>query len=149
MLNFLPPTPYGMVCMIPDETDLSLNPPFRNKLRTDGEYYYDETGAKRAADEYRPAVEQALRAAASRLPVVVEGEVASSVVRLDKNHVRVALFDSGYLDPADREAVVALQGLKAKWCRDILAGDALGIEGGKIRLTVPMGSMRILDIEHE
>ena len=149
MLNFLPKFPYGLVCMIPDETDLAQCPPFQRKITTDGEFFYDEEGRKRLAPDYKPVVEQALAQAAEGLPLRVEGDVAWSAARLDSTHVRVTLLDSGYIDPADRSAEIVLQRLEGLSCRDILSGEELPIREERIALTVPAGVFRILDIEHK
>jgi lambda-carrageenase len=66
-----------------------------------------------------------------------------------ENHVRVLLIDSGYLDPADRNAKIIVQNLKARECRDILSQEVMPIQEKTINLVVPMGSLRLFDIEHE
>ena len=53
------------------------------------------------------------------------------------------------IDPANRKVEIVLQHLKGTWCVDILSGQALPIENGRIHVTVPMGTLRIVDIEHQ
>jgi hypothetical protein len=60
----------------------------------------------------------------------------------------VTLIDPGYLDPADREAEIVLQHMNGLRCIDILSGETLPVESGRIHVTVPMGTLRIVDIEH-
>ena len=89
-----------------------------------------------------------LQAAANRLPVRVDGKVAWTVVRLDPTHVRVTLIDPGYICPADREATILLQHLQGSACRDILGGVSLPIVDNSIRVTVPAGTLRVVDVTH-
>ena len=147
MCNFLPVAPYGLVPIIPDDVDIT-GTRFRTKISTDGQYYYDAEGRSIAAKVHQPVVEQLLKESADRLPVRVFGDAHWSVVRLDSAHVRVTLIDPGYLDPADREAEIVLQHMNGLRCIDILSGEALPVENGRIHVMVPMGTLRIVDIEH-
>jgi len=89
-----------------------------------------------------------LAESAARLPVLVSGDAHWSVVRLDPNHIRVTLIDPGYLDPADRNAEIVLQHINGVRCIDILSGRQLPLKNGRIHVTIPMGTLRIVDIEH-
>ncbi len=149
MLNFLPTNPYGLIAMIPAETDLSESTFFKTMLRTDGEVFYGSDGKSISAEVYKPTAEALLKEAAKRLPIRVEGEVAWSVVRLDPFHVRVVLIDSGYTDPADRKARIIIQNLEDVRCRDILSGENVPVVDGAISLTVPAAILRIVDIHHQ
>jgi len=145
MCNFLPVLPYGLVPILPADA----SPPGTTLIRTDGELFYDETGAACSAEAYRPTVEAALREAADRLPIRINGDIHASVVRLDCTHVRVTLIDPGYLDPDDREGAIVLQHLEGVACTDILSGEALPIVNNRIDVRVPAGVFRIVDIEHQ
>ncbi len=142
--NFLPETPYGLVPIVPEGAAGKFRPSFT----TDGEFFYDAAGARRTAPEYRNVVENALRQSAAELPVLVRGQVHWSAVRLDDAHIRLTLVDPGYLQPGDREAEIVFQKLRASGCADILSGEKLNIQDGRVRVTVPMGSLRILDAVH-
>jgi hypothetical protein len=148
MLNFLPGYPYGLVAIVPDETDLTKFQVLREKVTTDGQFFYDSSGQQHGAAEYKQTMLGKLQQAAARLPILVKGDVAWSVVSLDPNHVRVVLVDPGYTDPADREAEVILQHLNGSKCTDILSGEELKIENQKIHIKVPAGIFRIIDIAH-
>ena len=148
-LDFLPRYPYGLLTMIPAHTDLDTVPHVSTMVQTDGVMFYDEGGNAVSPADFRPRMESALRAGAARLPILVRGDVAWSVVRLDDAHVRVTVLDRGYLDPAEREAEIICQRLEPRWCRDILSREELTQNESRFRCTVPAGSLRILDIEHE
>jgi len=147
MCNFLPDLPHGIVAIVPDDSSLT-DSRFNVKFTTDGRYFYDENGSRREAAEYRQVLETALQEASERLPVRVTGDVHWSVVRIDPAHVRVILVDPGYLTPADRDAEILLQNLDGTNCVDILSGENLPIEDNRIRVHVPMGIARIVDITH-
>lgn len=147
MLNFLPTTPFGLVPIVPDHLDLARFPRFREKLSTDGEFFYDESGRAYGAAEYKPIVLEKLAQAAARLPVRVRGDAAWSVVRIDPSHLRVTLVDPGYLDPAPRNVAIVLQGVTARAGVDLLSGERLTLRDGAIHLTVPAGLFRVVDLE--
>jgi hypothetical protein len=149
MLNFLPRNPYGMIAMVPAETDIKAFPWIKSMILTDGVSVYDRAGKAVSAPDFKPQAEQQLRAAADRLPVTVRGDVAWTVVRLDPQHVRITLIDSGFTDPADRTAEIVLQHLEGTGCRDILSGEILPLTGQSTVLTVPAGTLRIIDIKHK
>ena len=146
MFNFLPTTPYGMVTMVPDVALPGLRSPYKNKISTDGAFFYDEKGKAYGPVEYRPVVEAALREASANLPVVVKGEANWSAAWLDAKHLRITLIDPGYVDPADRDVEIVLQ--KEGWtrCRDILKNEDIPIRHRSIRLQIPMGTLRIVDL---
>lgn len=149
MLNFLPKNPYGMVVIVPDDLDISKFPSFREKVTTDGQFFYDSTGLRHGPVEFKQTMLEKLSKSASHLPVLVKGDVAWSVVRLDPGHVRVTLVDPGYTDPADRDVEIVLQHLTGLNCTDILSGEKLEIINQSINLRVPAGIFRIVDITHE
>ena len=147
MCNFLPVNAYGLIPIIPaGKADKNR---FKEVIITDGQFFYDNQGKSYRASEYKHVVEDALKKASDRLPVVVKGEVHWSVARLDSTHIRVTLIDPGYLDPSVREAEIILQHIKGKQCTDILSREKITIRNAKIKVTVPAGVFRIVDIEHE
>ncbi len=142
--NFLPNTPYGMTAIIPAET---RNKELFKKIQiTDGEYFYDNEGRQFTAMEYQPQIETALNEAAEKMPLIVKGDVHWSAVRLDSIHLRITLIDPGYLDPGDREVEVVFQNMDAIVAKDILSGEYLSVKQGKMKVEVPMGTLRVIDI---
>ncbi|MBN2450169.1 MAG: PQQ-binding-like beta-propeller repeat protein [Lentisphaeria bacterium] len=146
MTNYLPTAPYGMIAIVPADGPASER--FRRMVLTDGEAFFDAEGGRHGPAEYAPHVRALLEHAAAELPVRVTGEVHWVVSRLDPGHVRITLVDPGYVDPAERRATVLLQHLDGTACRDILSGEDLAVAAGRIEVTVPAGSLRILDLEH-
>lgn len=149
MLNYMPRFPYGFVPIIPDSMELAEIPRFKKKFSTDGEVWYDEFNKPRTPADFRPIVESALREGAHNLPVRVEGDVAWSVVRVHDHCIRITLVDSGYTDPDDRGAVIYLQHVQPVRALDILSRNHIACEDNQMRVNVPMGSVKIIDIEVE
>lgn len=145
--NFLPELPYGLVPIIPDH--VARNGKFRQTIITDGESFFDGNGNKHTATEFKPDVEEALKAAAARLPVTVAGKAHWSAVKLDAKHIRLTLTDPGYLDPSERAVEIAFQHIQPTKCFDILTGEALKSNGTNLALAIPAGIFRIIDVELE
>jgi hypothetical protein len=135
-----------MVPIVPDDMVLSKFPRFKEKVSTDGEFFYDQDGKKFTAEEYKPIMEEKLKESAAKLPVLVKGEVAWNIVRIDPNHLRITLVDPGYTDPAERSAEIIFQHVKATECRDILSGETLKISDQRMNVIVPAGVFRIIDV---
>ena len=147
MCNYLPFLGYGLIPIVPTT---SSRPGFSfQSFETDGQFFYDDTGSRRTASDYRTVLESALSAAAEQLPIRVTGGAHWTVTRLDESHVRVTMIDPGYLDPANRQGRILLQHLKPIGATDILSGETLSIENNRIALEIPAGTLRIVDIEHE
>jgi hypothetical protein len=144
--NFIPEMPYGIVPIIPS----GVNPDnyFKNVIDTDGEFFYDKSGDKFSASDYKLTVKNAIFDAAARLPVIVNGDVHWSAVKLDNNHIRITLVDPGYLNPIDRKAEIVLQHIQGITCTDILSRNTIPINNAKISINVPAGVFRIVDIKY-
>ncbi len=142
--NFVPEMPYGIVPIIPS----GVNPDnyFKTIIDTDGEFFYDKSGNKFTASDYKSTVQNSLKDAAERLPVIVKGDVHWSVVKLDNNHLRITLVDPGYLNPNDRDAEILLQDIRGISCTDILSRNKIPIKKAKICIKVPVGVFRIVDV---
>jgi len=148
LLNFLPKYPYGLVAIVPDTINTISSNTFKDKVSTDGQSFYDESGVKTAPAAYKSVMLDKLAAAAAKLPVLVKGDASWSVVRLDSSHVRITLVDPGYTDPADRDVEVVLQQFYGAKCTDILSGENLDIINNKIQVHIPTGIFRIIDVEY-
>ena len=81
--------------------------------------------------------------------ITVAGKAHWSAVKLDDKHIRLTLIDPGYLDPSDRTVDILFQHLRPKKCIDILSGETLQFNGGKLSITIPAGVFRMIDVELE
>jgi lambda-carrageenase len=147
MTDFIAQAPYGNIAVIPASTDITEFPRFTKLLLTDGKFWYDQNGNQKSAQEYKSTVLNELELAAEKLPIRVIGEVSWSAVKLDDVHYRIFLIDPGYTDPDDREVEIHFNGIKCNSATDILRKETLTLNNNKISLTVPMGILRIVDIE--
>lgn len=149
LTNFIPQFPYGNLTTISAQTDISMFPWFDKMFVTDGKYWYDDNGKKHSASEFKPLIINALEEAAKELPVRVFGDVSWVAVKLDDEHIRLVLIDPGYLDPADRQAVIRFQHIQPIEIRDILSDKVLSLHDNTLQLEVPMGVLRVIDIRHK
>jgi len=149
MCNFLPLTPYGMVTIVPDKTPEGISSPYKGKISTDGEFFFDASGKTYGPAEYRAVVEAKLGEASGRLPVLVRGTAHWSAAWIDESHLRVTLVDPGYLDPDVRDVSIILQQEGWTRCRDILGNQDLPLNEGVVPIRIPMGSVRIVDLIKE
>lgn len=145
MSNFLPNTYYGMIPILPDDYDIEGSR-FVDKITTDGKYFYDENNTKQEPDIYRKTVVKKLNQARKRMPVVVEGDVAWTVVRIDNSHLRIYILDSGYVNPEERQATIKLQNMNGTKAKNILTQETLKIKNNTIHVTVPAGVFSIVDV---
>lgn len=143
--NFLPELPFGLVPIVP--TGAANGGRFRHTLVTDGVHFLDAEGKRHTASEYKAKVQEALKAAAAKLPVLVSGKATWSAVRLDERHLRITLVDPGFLDPAARSVEILFQHVAPTTCVDILSGEFLKHEADKLKVTIPAGLFRIIDLE--
>lgn len=145
-LNFVPELPYGMIPIGP----ASLAPTLTEKgipFTISDTHFGQVDGRKVSADEFGNALESSVLAGAKRLPIVVEG-AAWSAVRLDNYHVRLILLDQGYIDPQERNAVIRFHGAIPSSAKDILSEERFTCSEESLRLTVPAGSVRFVDLTY-
>ena len=136
--------PNGFVCLLPGPAP-HAGGPWTTVWTTDGDSLSRDERAI-PLEEAREQLLQDLAAGEARAPIHVEGRVFHQVIEEGPNHYVVALVDPGWLDPADREAKVTIR-LPGTWSvRDRLDGQALGTPNGPLSVTVPGGTLRILEI---
>ncbi|OON94214.1 MAG: hypothetical protein ATN31_04145 [Candidatus Epulonipiscioides saccharophilum] len=98
--------------------------------------------------DYKDEMVDMLEESVAKLPVVVsseENDVAWVVTKVDDSHVRVSLFDGGYIVPKERTATVTVQNFEAVSSTNILTGETY--EGESFEVTVPAGTFAFIDIE--
>lgn len=148
MSSFLPGNPYGLVPIFSNTYDISKDPMFTKTVETDGKFFYDESGAAFTPIEYKDEVEKMLAESAAKLPVIVSSEentVAWVATKVDDTHIRVSLFDGGYIVPKERTATVTVQNNTALNATNILTGETYA--GNSFEVTVPAGTFAFVDIE--
>ncbi len=145
-LNYIPELPNGMVPIAPSEAHKQLQKAQVPYFLTDGKHGV-VAGKKVAANTFKKHMDNTLSQGVKKLPIVVEG-AAWSVIKLDENHSRIVLIDQGYVEPQDRNVTIRFQNRHAKTAVDILSKQALNIEKQQLKLTVPAGSMRFIDIAY-
>ncbi len=146
-LHFMPELPHGMVPIAPVEHASALDKEGVPYSVSDCRAGYVD-GEKVPAREFATTLALTLAEGDKRQPVLVSG-VAWSAIRLDAGHTRLVLVDPGYIDPQEREATVTFQGSRPVSAVDVLTGESLRINGSELKLAVPAGSMRFIDLSYE
>lgn len=159
-MEFLPPHPNGMVLITPPtdgdslrgEFTSHLHPIYQNILQevyTDGRNYYSDADKTTAyqADTYGPTIAQAVKDAAQKLPLTVEGRVAWVTAQTDPLHLRLTLVDGGYVNPDDRTATITFHTANVKSITNLINNETIPVIGGQATVKVPCGLWTFLDIE--
>ncbi|WP_117883678.1 hypothetical protein [Aureibaculum luteum] len=143
--NYMPELPYGMVPVAPIESKVKLekaNVPYfvsNAKVGYEGEN-------KVSADQFGDTIIKTVEAGEKKLNIVVNG-ASWSAIKIDDSHTRLIIVDQGYLDPQKREATIKFQNKMPVSATDILSKESLRF-GKEIKLTIPAGSMRFIDIAY-
>lgn len=136
--------PQGFVCIVP-----GANPrkdgPWSTVWTTDGDRL-SKDGRTCSLAEARALIEQDLAAGQRRLPFPVTGRIFQQVVEVAPDHYVLALVDPGWLDPADRAVVVRARRGGSWSATDRLTGQPLGPLDGGLHVTVPAGTLRLIDL---
>jgi len=147
----VPATPYGLVAMVPQQTNLDQVANVEDWLHTDGIYIWREgqeklTG-KAAADmikrEYEQAAKQLLFRQVSADPAFMQ------VVKVKEDHYRLYLLDPGWVDPKAREVEVKIQMEGDFKVKNLLEKTDYRISEKGFKVKVPAGLFTIVEVEKE
>ena len=102
-------------------------------------------GRQLAARQAMPAIVDAVRAAALRLPFRADG-VFLSARRDGSGRYQIILMDTEMFAPTDIETTLTttIEGLA---CYDEITGERLPMRDNQVTLTVPAGAWRLLKLE--
>lgn len=145
-LNYMPELPFGMIPIVPSDYKSTLDQkviPYSVSNLKNGKV----DGKIVAAKDFGATIKSVAEQGARKLLVNVKG-AAWSAIRIDDNHIRVILIDPGYIDPQDRQVSVTFNQKQPLAAVDILSKESLKIADKSIKLTVPAGSMRFVDMEY-
>ena len=73
-------------------------------------------------------------------------DVFFHVVQVEPNEYRIFAIDPGWLDPAQRQIDVHIQVPGEFTVRDLLGGEQLEVKDRRFRLTVPAGSVKVIEV---
>ncbi|WP_281990622.1 hypothetical protein [Aquimarina aggregata] len=145
-LNYMPELPYGMVPIGPIESKMELEkkgiPYFVSNAK---QGYIGEN--KVAADKFGKTIKETVFSGGRALNVLVQG-VSWSAIKIDDTHTRLILIDQGYIDPQNRNSIITFQNKEPKWATDILSNEKLKINKKTIKISIPAGSVRFIDLEY-
>ncbi|BAX81105.1 PQQ-binding-like beta-propeller repeat protein [Labilibaculum antarcticum] len=146
-MNYMPKMPHGMVPMAPIEMQAKFKKEKIPYFVSDCKVGYDGS-TKIEAKQFGPVIKEVVEVGEEKMLIAVKG-ASWSVVRLDKNHVRVILVDPGYIDPQDREVEINFQHRKPVKVNDILSKEDLEVKNEKCKVIVPAGSIRLIDVTYK
>ena len=119
--------------------------PWNTVWMTDGDKL-NKAGRAYSLADARVAITADLADASKNFPFRVEGHVFHQVIEQTGSHYVIALVDSGWLDPADREVKLTAQ-LPGDWSiLDRLTGRTIGPMRNGVSITVPAGALRLLEV---
>ncbi len=146
-LNFIPEMPNGMVPI--------TNVNFESSLKEQGTpYVVSDTkhgfvnGKKVGGVTFGYTMKTAVEKGGGNLLLKVKG-ASWSLIKLDKKHARLVLVDPGYIDPQERSVTITFQGEKPVNAIDILSKENISTKSNTVKLKVPAGSMRFIDLEYK
>ncbi len=106
----VPPTPYGLVAMVPEQTDLSNVANIEEWWHTDGIYIWKDPEQKYTGREAADLLRNDFSTAAKRMPFRQTGDaVFMQVIRMEDHRFRLFLVDPGWLDPQHHDINIAVQ----------------------------------------
>ena len=144
----VPATPYGIVAMVPEQTNLENVANVEKWLHTDGIYVWKEgkekyTG-KEAADFLRKEFEEAAEQLLFRQK---KDAVFMQVLRIDKDHYRLFMLDPGWINPNTRDVVVKIQMEGDYMVKNVLDKKQYTLKNKEFSVKVPAGLFKIIDVE--
>jgi hypothetical protein len=145
--GMVPATPYGHLLMLPCHHDRTGIGVVEEWWHTDGICLWRNDGPRLAGPAAGQELTESLKTASSSLPLQSVGQdVFYQLLRVGQDTYRLIVVDPGWLDPADRGSEFAIN-LPGNWtAHDILRREAVPVVDRKLRLTVPAGAFRVLDL---
>ncbi len=136
--------PHGFVCIIAGPIQRQ-DGPWSTIWTTDGDTLSHD-GSVVPLGEAREKIMKDLTTGEVSAPIHVEGVVFHQVIKESTNRYFVVLVDPGWVNPAEREAKVTIRLPGIWYVRDRLSGQELGTLNDQFSITVPAGTLRLLEI---
>ncbi|MFI3318931.1 MAG: hypothetical protein SNH88_07065 [Rikenellaceae bacterium] len=145
-LNFIPKMPNGMIAVTDYDDEKRLKAAGADYFVTDARYGI--VGKKKLGGEaFYPTMSGAVESGASKMLARVDG-ASWSLFRVGKKQARLVLVDPGYIDPQQRTATIKLQNKIPTSATNILTGEKISIKDGSITVSVPAGTLAVVDLEY-
>ncbi len=144
---FIPPTPYGLVPIMPANQDLRRAAGVNRWIHTDGIYLWEDENHKMTGQDAADFLKNIFEEAAKNLAFRTSGDdVFTQVLKLRDGQYRLFLIDPGWLDPADRQVIIFNQTHHSCRLKDVLTGEeTVASATGNFKVKIPAGAFRILE----
>lgn len=143
----VPPTPYGLVAIVPEFTDLNNVANVSEWWHSDGIYIWKEGEDKQTGKDAAKAFRADLEKAAEKLPFRQTGEaVFMQVLRVKDDHYRLLLADPGWLDPKDRAVKINIQLEGNFGAENILEQQQVEVYNNQFSVQIPAGLFVVVDV---
>jgi len=142
--NIITTAPHGLVAVVAGQPPQSAGR-WTSLWTTDGDRL-TKGGKSHPLSEARASMAVELNDGSKTLPFRVEGRVFHKIIELFPGRFCIVLVDPGWLDPAGREVTIAAN-VAGRWrAMDRLTGEKLGGLGQPMRVRVPAGGCRFVDL---
>ena len=145
----VPATPYGLVAMVPSQTDLSKVANVKEWLHTDGIYIWKENGKKLTGDQAAEFLAEEYEKAADELLFrQTEKDKAAfmQVLRVNKDHYRLFLLDPGWVNPEKHQVSVKIQLDGEFEVFNTIEKTPVALQENTFTTSIPAGLFSILDV---
>ncbi|MGK7395074.1 MAG: FG-GAP repeat domain-containing protein [Candidatus Cyclobacteriaceae bacterium M3_2C_046] len=145
----IPATPYGLVVMVPSQTDLKKVSSVNKWLHTDGIYIWEEGGEKLTGDQAAKFIEQQYEMAAESLlfrQTKKGSAVFMQVLKVSRDHYRLFLLDPGWINPESHRITVKIQMEGDFEAFNTIEKTPLEIEKNSFTVDIPAGLFSIMDV---
>jgi hypothetical protein len=139
-------TPYGPIAMVPALVDLTKVPGVREWWHTDGLYLWREGGKKMNGIEAATALRESLEEAAAQLPFRYTGDdVFFHTTKMADGRYRIYAIEPGWAESHDRTITVKIQLPGESAVKDLLNGETIEVGNRAFPLSIPAGTLRIVE----
>jgi hypothetical protein len=146
----VPATPYGLVAMVPSQTDLSKVANVKEWLHTDGIYLWKENDEKLTGDQAAELLAREYENAADELlfrQTEKDKAVFMQVLRVKEDHYRLFLLDPGWINPKAHQVSINIQMEGEFEVFNTIEKTPLPVEEKTFTTDIPAGLFSIFDVK--
>ncbi len=144
----IPATPYGLVAFVPEFANLEDVTHIKEWWHTDGIYVWKEGGPKLTGEEAANAIKTDFTRGAEHLPFrQISNPVFMQVLKVDENHYRLVLVDSGWINPKESRVDIKIQLDGDFKVEDVLSKEKFDCTDNTFSVRMPPGLFVLIDVK--